>query len=501
LFAAATACVNSPVDRRTFLKLLSTAGSLAVVGDAIQIHAASGTKAGKKVVVLGGGLAGLGAAWNLMNEGFDVTVLEAQSFAGGRVRTIRDPFKNGGYAEVGALRIPNNHHWTMKYIRLMGLEGKLAPYDADTGAKLWYLQGKRFIAPKGEWPVAGLTDREKADPLAMIPVYMADAAKAVGDPSRPDFPTPSALALDPLRVQDYLARAGTSDAWRKLFYAEEGEVGPLNILQVAAFLFAPNDGEWTTTYGLVGGNDQLPKAMAVALGSRVRFNTQVLKLAHSADGVTVTCRDAKGQHEISADHCICTLPFPLLKQIVITPAFSHRKMDAIQKYQLYASARVVLQTKTRFWQQDPLGRLGGLQLAATDTLAGRVWNTSHLQPDPTMGMLQSYTFADHAEAIAATPAPERAAKITGIISQFFPALRDEVVASYAKVWHEDPWAKGAFAFPQPSEFGSIWPASRQPEGRVHFAGEHTSVWPGWQNGALESAERCVREITGVTASA
>jgi monoamine oxidase len=116
-------------------------------------------------------------------------------------------------------------------------------------------------------------------------------------------------------------------------------------------------------------------------------------------------------------------------------------------------------------------------------------------------MLQSYTFADHAEAVAATPAADRAAKMTGIMSQFLPGLRDEVVASYAKIWHEDPWAKGAFAFPQPDEYGWIWPASRQPEGRVHFAGEHTSVWPGWQNGALESGERCVREITGATASA
>src|SRR5437762_1304416 len=104
------------LTRRTFLKLASiAAGSLAVDCARPAARAA----AGAKVVMLGGGLSGITAAWNLMNQGYEVIVLEAQAFAGGRVRTIRDPFTNGGYAEVGAVRIPNNHRWTMKYIKAM----------------------------------------------------------------------------------------------------------------------------------------------------------------------------------------------------------------------------------------------------------------------------------------------------------------------------------------------------------------------------------------------
>lgn len=492
------------MDRRTFLKLLSMAGTLAVLGEAVPAGARA---TGRKVVVLGGGLAGLAAAWNLMKQGFDVTLIEAQAIPGGRVKTVREPFKNGGYAEAGALRIPNNHRFTMKYIKLMGLESKLAPYDADTGARLWYLQGKRFITPKGEWPLDGLTAREKADPLAMVPAYLGEALKAVGDVSAPSFPSPAALALDKFRVREYLQRAGASETWAKVFYAAEGDVGNLNTLVVAAFEAAQNGGEWTTTYGLTGGNDQLPKAIAAALGDRVRYNTQVLKLSHSHDRVTVTCRDASasasghGQFEITADHCICALPFTLLRDVTITPAFSRQKMDAIHKYQLYAAARAMFQTKSRFWQRDPLGRLGGLTMAGTDTNAGRVWNTSQLQPDATMGMLQSYMFDAQAKAFASVPDADRAAKWTDLVSQFLPPLRDEVIATDSKVWHEDAWAKGAFAFLQPNEFAWMWPAARRPEGRVHFAGEHTSLWPGWQNGALESAERCVQEITSPQASA
>ena len=85
-----------------------------------------------------------------------------------------------------------------------------------------------------------------------------------------------------------------------------------------------------------------------------------------------------------------------------------------------------------------------------------------------------------------------------MVSEFLPQLPSEVAASYVKVWSEDPWQLGAFAWPKPGEFHRIWPAARQAEGRVHFGGEHTSVWIGFQNGALESGERCANEIIGAS---
>src|SRR5262245_19139891 len=137
--------MSGSMDRRAFLALLSMAAVQAAAQPA-QRHN------GKRVVILGGGLSGLAAAWNLMQRGYEVQVFEAQDIPGGRVKTIRAPFKQGGYAEAGALRIKNNHRYTMKYIKLMGLESKLIAYP-DDGKRLWYLQGKRFTTPEGEWPV------------------------------------------------------------------------------------------------------------------------------------------------------------------------------------------------------------------------------------------------------------------------------------------------------------------------------------------------------------
>ena len=281
-----------------------------------------------------------------------------------------------------------------------------------------------------------------------------------------------------------------------MFFATEGNIGRVNALAVTMLEGAPNDGEHTRTYGLMGGNDQLPKALARALGDRVTYNSPVVRLAHGKDGVTVTVRSRAGQHEVRADHCICTLPFPLLRQVEIAPAFSELKMQAIQSYGLGAVSRVYFQTKTRFWRNDPLGALGGLNMVGTDTPAERIWNTSQLQPDPVMGMLQSYMFDENALAFAriASHERERVAASTRRVAAFLPELPNQVVASYCKEWHEDPWQKGAFGLVPPDQFKWMWPAARRAEGRVHFAGEHTSVWTAYQNGALESAERCVQEV-------
>ena len=475
------------LDRRTFLGLLAMASAAAA---APRLPAG-----GKRVVVLGAGLAGLAAAWNLQKNGYDVTVVEAQDTAGGRVKTIREPFTHGCYAEAGAVRIYNNHRWTQKYIRLMGLDSKLRAYDDDKGAHLWYLQGKRFITPAtGDWPLPGLSAREKADPFAMVGEYWGPGFKTVGDPTSPAYPNAAARALDQMSMYDFFKRRGASDAWVQVLAAQEGDFRGLSALAVTALEGAPNDGPHTSTSGLFGGNDQLPKALAASLGNAVRYRTEVRKIAHDANGVTVTVRDASGQHEIPADHCVCALPFPILRKLEITPAFSDEKMHAIEQYGLASIARVSLQTRTRFWRNDPLGALGGLNMIGTDTSVGRIWNTSWLQPDPTRGMLHVYMFDRQALDFARIPAAERAGHAVRAVAEFLPELPVRVEASAVKVWHEDPWTSGAIAQPTPGQFSRVWPAARRAEGRVHFGGEHTSVWIGYMNGALESGERCAQEI-------
>jgi monoamine oxidase len=172
-------------------------------------------------------------------------------------------------------------------------------------------------------------------------------------------------------------------------------------------------------------------------------------------------------------------------------------MSAIRKLQYMAAARCYFQTRTQFWKDDPLGALGGLNLVGTDTMAGRVWNTSAQQPDSTLGMVHAYMFDTEALEFS-SHGHRRVPAMRQLFRRLLPGIRGQIVGVAHKARHEDRWAGGGWGWTQPGELQWMFTAMRQPEGRVHFAGEHTSLWIAWMNGALESAERAVQEVLAPT---
>jgi monoamine oxidase len=136
------------VHRRDFLKQGAAAAAALVVPARVgaslpRVGEAWGfaqTAAPPKVVVLGAGLAGLAAGYELTKAGYDVLLLEAQKRPGGRVLTLRD-FDGGMYADAGAARIPDNHEWTLRYVKKFGL--RLLPFYPETGLFVRLKKGRR----------------------------------------------------------------------------------------------------------------------------------------------------------------------------------------------------------------------------------------------------------------------------------------------------------------------------------------------------------------------
>ena len=164
-----------------------------------------------------------------------------------------------------------------------------------------------------------------------------------------------------------------------------------------------------------------------------------------------------------------------------------------------ASARGHFQTRTRFWERDQgqgdsPGSLGGLNLVNTDTYAGRIWNTSSQQAGSSGGLIHAYMF--DVEALEyASHGRGRLHELGRFIGrELLPGLEGEIVASVEKVWQEDPWVRGAWVWAQPGEMARMYQAMRRAEGRVHFAGEHTSAFIAYMNGAIESGERAAAEV-------
>jgi monoamine oxidase len=191
---------------------------------------------------------------------------------------------------------------------------------------------------------------------------------------------------------------------------------------------------------------------------------------------------------LAADRAVLAIPFSTLKRVAIEPAFSPQKTKIIQTLTYHEATRFLLQTKTRFWSKAGLN--GG---ARTDGPAD-IWDMSYGQKG-TKGLI-SLTTGNAAidQKLNALPEAGRAQFGAALARQAFPETEAELQKTYVQRWAENPFARGAFTVFHPGEMTAWVPIMGQPEGRVHFAGEHIAPWNGWMEGALWSGERAAQEI-------
>ena len=88
-----------------------------------------------------------------------------------------------------------------------------------------------------------------------------------------------------------------------------------------------------------------------------------------------------------------------------------------------------------------------------------------------------------------------------LVADAFPGIRSEFEKGAVIRWSTEPWTRGAFAVYRPGQMTTLMPALASAESGLHFAGEHTSVWTSWMEGALESGERAAREVLSATGRA
>src|SRR6266404_8496147 len=205
------------LDRREFLRR----AGLAAGGVYLSSRAALGLPqgpaerrgTGKRVAILGAGLAGLAAGWELTRAGHDVTILEAQLHPGGRVHTIREGLSDELYAEAGAGRIPNTHNITLEWVKQFGLE--LEPFFPKELAEVAVFKGKRVKMPVGT-PVdmsqvpLDLTPDERRIGLSNFDEhYYVETMRKIGDAVHDDWPTEIAQLAD-ISMADFLRQKGAS---------------------------------------------------------------------------------------------------------------------------------------------------------------------------------------------------------------------------------------------------------------------------------------------------
>jgi monoamine oxidase len=487
------------MDRRGFLQTCAVATTSLVLPSGTAFSAG---RPKKKVAVLGAGLAGLAAAWELVQAGHEVVVIEARTRPGGRVLTLREGFSPGLTAEAGAMSFSDSYRHLLRYVRLFQIPHE--PFAAPairsvSGKALYHLRGKRLRAGSDgsvDWPF-DLTAEERAlGRSGILSKYLLSAFDGIGDPA-PSYTLPDWVRPhDRKTLLELAAARGASPGAQELIRLTFWFGDPRNKASAAACLLADLSLFYRgqKAYGFPGGTDTLPLAFATRLGERIRYGTEVVRIEQGPERVEIVVKAGGLLDRVAADRAVCAIPFSVLRQIEVAPPFSPLKHEIVSGLQYDPVTRVFLQVRRRFWESE--GVTGG---AYTDLPIGQVQEHPIIRTgaEGDRAILEAHARGDAAPALDAMPEDDRLRFVLAEMQKVHPGVGSHYEGERSKSWQDDAFARGAYASFRPGQMTSWLPEIVRPEGRIHFAGEHTSIFPATMEGAIESGIRVAREIEEV----
>ncbi|MFL5734553.1 MAG: flavin monoamine oxidase family protein [Chloroflexia bacterium] len=452
----------------------------------------------KRVIIVGAGMAGLSAAYELLSAGHNPVILEAQNRVGGRVYTLREPFAPGLYAEAGAMRIPRAHDLTMAYAGKFGLDTH--PFTMGNPNAYYYLNGCKWrVKDAGDDPDClgfPLHDRERSKSIdelwaeALTP--FAQRLEQQTEGCWPDI----VAEYDQYSTREFLETLDWSEGAIERF----GLLANQEALMNASFLELLREevgNYYTDMVELEGGMDTLPRAFLPALKDHMRFGAKMVAIDQSPDSVTIHYRTAAGRFSETGDYAILAVPFPVLRHVEMLKPFSRTKQRAIRQLHYDASAKILLQCRRRFWEEDE-GIFGGGTM--TDLPIRTVYYPDHGRKTGRGVLLASYTWSEDAQRWGSLSPQDRIEQALENLCCIHPQIREEFEVGATKMWHDDEFAGGAFALFDPGQQTQLYEHIKAPEGRIHFAGEHTSLCHAWLQGALESGLRAACEVNSQSAT-
>jgi monoamine oxidase len=472
----------------------------------------SGVGKNTKVVILGGGIAGLVSAYEMRKAGFDCTVLEARGRPGGRNWTLRGgtkvefvdgtvqqcEFDSGLYMNAGPARLPAIYPTMLEYCRELGV-----PLEVEMNtSRSTLLQNDSALGGRPVQMRQAVNDtRGHVSELL---------AKSIQKGALDD----EVSADDKERMIEFLREYGNLDLGNVYRGSERAGVTqlagagdvteqireplPMHALLDSDFwsgmLFEEELDQQATMFQPVGGMDRIPYAFAQALGAIVKFNSPVKEIRKTAKGVRIVYADgANGgaSREIEADYCICCLPLTILQQ---TPNdFSERVTSALVGLH-YDQAFKIAWEAPRFWERE-YQIYGGISWLTRGPI-GLVWYPSAGLFSEKGIVIAGYEYTS-ARMGAAPTLDARFAMSRAAVEKLHPGHGKDLTKPMYVAWGQIPYNLGSWISIENMQNGYWTGPYREfivPDDRIYFAGDHCSHVVGWQEGAALSARRAIGMI-------
>jgi monoamine oxidase len=466
---------------------------------------------GRRVVIIGAGIAGMVLAYELRKAGYVPVVLEARARPGGRNWSLRagDIVREASstqhvtwdreehlYFNPGPGRLPHTHEGILSYCRMLGVP--LEVMCNDNRAAL--MQDDKAFGGKPQ-----LNSRVVND----VRGYVAElAAKAVDK----DLLSQPVSTEDKERLRGLLRSFGALD--KELGYRGSARAGwadppdaagigtahqPLELQQILAsdFWDGPMQfGELSTMAATmlqpVGGMGRIGQAFGRELGTIITYQAVVTKLRRTEAGVRISWKHAEtgGEHQIDAPCVVVTVPFPALDDV--DADFSLATRIAIKSVYYVPAGKVAFQAKRRFWELEQQ-IYGGISWTSRDIT--QVWYPSGGLQRPKGILVGAYIWSDDVgNAFAAKPPSRRISDTLDDLAHLHTQASQFLGQGVSVAWKNVPYTRGGWAEWSRKARSEEYSVLLAGDGPYLFAGEHMSYITGWQEGAIRSAHKVLNDI-------
>ena len=519
------------MNRRTLLRLISRVGGTAAVLATMKamglLHSAAtgterpdlpaGSGSGVKVAILGAGIAGMTAAYELSKAGYECTILEARARAGGRCWTIRGgdtireldseqscTFESADYLYLnpGPARIPHHHQGLLSYCKEFGVplqviinENRACYFHDDSAFDGKPILNRRVVNDSRGYIAELLAkaisqnaleqkvsaeDKERI--LEMVKSFgslnadlLCTGSSRAGYAEAPGAGLKSGETYDPLNFSELLK----SDFWQEKMNFGEGYTQSATMLEP------------------VGGMDRIAKAFEQRVGHLITYNAEVTQIRKTGSGVRLVYADQTSGEKaaLDANFAICTVPLSVLNTLDTDFSPDYQAAIAIGAESYVRAVKHGFQSKRRFWEED-YQIYGGISWTTRDIT--QIWYPAAGFHQPTGIILGAYIWSNEICArVAAMPIAKRLQKAVEEGEAIHPGYGDglHLDKGVSVAWGKIPYSLGGWIEWEEEARKTAYRILNAPDGPIYLAGEHMSYVTGWQEGAILSAHDVVRRIS------
>ncbi|SFJ29583.1 monoamine oxidase [Halobacillus dabanensis] len=456
----------------------------------------------KKVLIIGGGMAGLVAASLLKEAGHHVTILEGNDRIGGRVYTVRKPFTSGNYLDVGAMRIPDNHALVFEYIRRFQLP--VNPFINSSPVDLIYVNNvlttRKMYEENPDILNFPVNENEKDKTATELFLEATQPFLELYSNSTPKEQERLKAQYSEYSMGEFLefnpiGKPLSKDAIRSIGVLLGLEGFPeFSFVDILTDIIFPIFSKTVKFFEIDGGNDRLPLSFMKELQHNIHLNRKVDKIYQLDNEVRIQAINPKtGRwHHYEGDFAIVTVPFSVFQFIDVFPyhSISFEKWHIIRELLNLPAVKIGIEFRHRFWGKAGVGN------ALTDQPSKFSYIPSHkIGSSGPAVLLGSYSWGYDAILWASLPYNELVRELLDDLARIYGnVVYREYMQAFSYNWGLNQFSGGAFTLFLPGQAENFSKIIRQPEGRLHFAGEHTSSFHGWIEGAIESGIRTANEI-------